>query len=61
MPVVDEDLDIPAKSEMVKVRWLPQLEQELKCRIGWTDEAISPFGRKKPTSPAIVEIDRAAA
>jgi hypothetical protein len=23
--------------------WLPALEQELKSRIGWVDEAVSPF------------------
>lgn len=60
MPILDQELDISTKLEMVIVRWLPQLEQELKRRIGWTDEAITPFGRTKSTSPVNVEIVRAA-
>jgi hypothetical protein len=24
-------------------RWLPALEQELRSRVGWVDEAVSPF------------------
>ena len=23
--------------------WLPALEQELRSRVGWADEAVSPF------------------
>jgi hypothetical protein len=29
-------------------RWLPVLEQELKSRVGWADEAVSPFAVRKP-------------
>jgi hypothetical protein len=29
-------------------RWLSALEQELKSRVGWADEAVSPFAIRKP-------------
>lgn len=29
-----------------KLRWLPALENELRRRMGWVDEAISPFARR---------------
>jgi len=29
-------------------RWLPVLEQELKSRVGWMDEAVSPFAGRRP-------------
>jgi hypothetical protein len=37
---------LTAKPETRKAQWLPVLEQELKRRIGWVDEAISPFARR---------------
>ena len=34
------------------VQWLPALEQALKSRVGWVDEAISPFaGRRAGLAP----------
>jgi hypothetical protein len=41
-------------------RWLPALERELKSRVGWADEAVSPFasGRRPTQTPS--EIQRAA-
>jgi hypothetical protein len=34
-------------------RWLPALEQALKSRVGWVDEAVSPFagGRRPAHTP----------
>jgi hypothetical protein len=30
-------------------RWLPVLERELRARVGWADEAVSPFaGARRP-------------
>lgn len=40
-----------------KTPWLPVLENEIRRRMGWVDEAISPFARAqrpakaKPTAP----------
>jgi hypothetical protein len=35
----------PVKMSMQRARWLPILEKEIKRRVGWADEAISPFAR----------------
>jgi hypothetical protein len=38
-----------------KARWLPRLENELRCRMGWVDEVVSPFARARrqtKTKPA---------
>jgi hypothetical protein len=38
-----------------KSNWLPALEKELKFRIGWVDEAVSPFaGTRAAQDPAKV-------
>ena len=37
---------LTAKPETRTAQWLPVLEQELKRRIGWVDEAVSPFARR---------------
>lgn len=38
--------DIPGgKPSGKKSDWLPALENELRRRMGWVDEAISPFAR----------------
>jgi hypothetical protein len=29
--------------QAVQKTWLPALESELKSRVGWVDEAVSPF------------------
>jgi hypothetical protein len=46
-----------------KLRWLPALESELRRRMGWVDEAISPFARRrraaKPNLKAAVPLSRA--
>ena len=34
--------------------WLSALEQELKSRVGWIDEAVSPFaGRRRRTTKIV--------
>jgi hypothetical protein len=42
-----------------KTQWLAVLEQELKSRVGWVDEAISPFaGRSGPAlAPSKIQRD----
>ena len=37
----------PARIAVRTTQWLAALEQELKSRVGWVDEAISPFARRK--------------
>jgi hypothetical protein len=44
--------DEPARKAIRKPRWLPALEQELKSRVGWVDEAVSPFAAQARTAPA---------
>src|SRR4029079_11340453 len=48
--------DEPARKAIRKPRWLPALEQELKSRVGWVDEAVSPFAAKARTAPAAKKI-----
>lgn len=33
--------------------WLTALEQELKSRVGWIDEAVSPFAGRRRRQPKI--------
>jgi hypothetical protein len=51
---------IAAQLEPRKTRWLALLEQELKSRVGWTNEAISPFGRRHRPVAAKPKLRRAA-
>jgi hypothetical protein len=39
------------KASGAKTRWLPILENELRRRMGWVDEAISPFARTLRRQP----------
>jgi hypothetical protein len=39
-----------------KTRWLPALEKALKSRIGWIDEAVSPFAIERPATQAAAKI-----
>ena len=43
-----------------KRRWLPTLEQELKSRVGWVDEAVSPFAVERRAVQAAAKIQRDA-
>ncbi len=44
----------------VRARWLPLLEEELRDRIGWADEAVSPFARASRATDAEADLPRAA-
>ena len=48
--------DEPARKAIRTTRWLPALEQELKSRVGWVDEAVSPFAAKARTAPTAAKI-----
>ena len=55
----EDDTDVPSSAR--PPRWLPTLERELKSRVGWVDEAVSPFARvpqetaaAKPVVPPVV-------
>jgi hypothetical protein len=37
----------PSPQRSVRQRWLPSLEKALKSRIGWVDEIITPFARRR--------------
>jgi hypothetical protein len=52
--------DEPARKAIRKPRWLPALEHELKSRVGWVDEAVSPFAAQARTAPAAAKIQRGA-
>ena len=40
--------------------WLSALEREIKRRIGWVDEAVSPFARRQHLQKAGASIREAA-
>lgn len=51
------------KGEAARTRttqWLAALEQELKSRVGWLDEAVSPFARRKQTVTSSAKLPRDA-
>jgi hypothetical protein len=48
--------DEPARTAIRKPRWLTALEQELKSRVGWVDEAVSPFAAQARTAPTAKKI-----
>ena len=41
-----------------KTRWLAALEQELKSRVGWVDEAVSPFATRTRNKPVPAKLER---
>ena len=55
MPQNDE----PAGKAVRKARWLPALEKELKSRVGWVDEAVSPFAAETRAAQAAAKIQDA--
>lgn len=63
-----EEVNMPAsrrKAEPAGIaarttQWLATLEQELKSRVGWVDEAVSPFARQKRTVSARGQLPRDA-
>jgi hypothetical protein len=49
----------PGRKAVRKTGWLPALEKELKSRIGWVDETVSPFAAEM-RAVQIAKIHRAA-
>ena len=41
-----------------KTPWLAALERELKSRVGWVDEAVSPFAGRSRSAQAPSKIQR---
>lgn len=50
--------DKPAPIAVRKTHWLPALEKELRSRVGWVDEAVSPFAAKRRMARAEPKIQR---
>ena len=48
----------PAGTVAGKTQWLAALEQELKSRVGWVDEAVSPFAGRRRSAQAPSKIQR---
>jgi hypothetical protein len=48
----------PARIAVRKTQWLAALERELKSRVGWVDEAVSPFAGRTRTEPAPAKVQR---
>jgi hypothetical protein len=55
LPTSDE----PSSNAAPKSNWLPALEKELKSRVGWVDEAVSPFAAGARATPAAAKIQSA--
>ena len=49
--------DEPARTVAGKTQWLAALERELKSRVGWVDEAVSPFAGRSRSAPAPFQRD----
>ncbi len=45
--------DKSSENAAPKPDWLPALEKELKSRVGWIDEAVSPFAAGTRAAPKI--------
>jgi hypothetical protein len=50
--------DNPAPIAVRKTHWLPALEKALRSRVGWVDEAVSPFAAKRRMGRAEPKIQR---
>jgi hypothetical protein len=51
--------DEPSWNTVPKSNWLPVLEKELKSRVGWVDEAVSPFAAKTRAAQTAAKIQNA--
>jgi hypothetical protein len=60
MIALQDEEGLPVTASPRAPRWLPQLEQELKSRIGWADEVVSPFARTRRTARDEVNLPQAA-
>ena len=43
-----------------KAQWLPVLENEIRRRVGWVDEAVSPFARSRHAQDIETDVRHAA-
>jgi hypothetical protein len=50
----------PARTDVRTTQWLAALERELKSRVGWVDEAVSPFAGRTRARPTPTKIQRDA-
>jgi len=48
--------DEPSENAARKSDWLPALEKELKSRVGWVDEAVSPFAARVHAAPTTTKV-----
>ena len=46
----------PVRRSARETRWLAALEKELRRRVGWVDEAVSPFASKSRAAQAAPKI-----
>ena len=53
-------IDLSRRTAVRPARWLPALEQELRSRVGWADEVVSPFAVGTKTAQAPVNSQREA-
>lgn len=60
MAILQEEELLLVKHAARIARWLPLLEEELKSRIGWADEAVSPFALAGRTANAKPDLPQAA-
>jgi hypothetical protein len=60
MTGLHQDIDATEKRATRRPTWLPILENELKRRVGWVDEAVSPFARSKPAQQTQAKLRHAA-
>jgi hypothetical protein len=49
--------DEPSETTARKTGWLPALEKELKSRVGWVDEAVSPFATETRAARIAAKIE----
>jgi hypothetical protein len=57
MTALRQDDELSGKG-IRKPRWLPALEKELKSRIAWVDEAVTPFAAASRAAQAAAKIQR---
>jgi hypothetical protein len=60
MSILHDEESPPGKPIARKAWWLPRLENELKRRVGWVDEVVSPFARASRTQKSQIDLRRAA-
>jgi hypothetical protein len=54
--IIHQSIAESGKATTRETRWLNVLESELRSRIGWADEAVSPFAIRRRTAAERREI-----